>query len=158
MRPRDVLAKNLIALMEANPSLRSVELLVEAGAGTTGTLDRIKRREASTGVDNLDPIAKAFGLSSPWQLLVPTMKVLTEPDGKVQVVGLPDWPFDRIDSRRYTSLDVEDKAYVQGQLEQAIKACEERQRVTGKSVADSMKPYGVGEPAKASTSRKKRSA
>lgn len=125
LRPRDVLAANLKKLMEASASLRTVDALVQAGAGTNGTIDRIRRKESATGVDNLAPIAKVFGMSDPWALLVPGLVAEPTPEGLPQIKGLPDWPFERIKRERYTSLEPEDKAFVQGQLIAAIQQCEQ---------------------------------
>lgn len=124
MRPRDVLAENLKKLMAATPSLRTIEMLVAAGAGTTGTLDRIKRKESATGVDNLEPLAKAFGLSEPWRLLVPTLAASPGPDGRPVVDGMPEWPFPKVPRDLWEALDDADKGYVQRELLQAIQRCQ----------------------------------
>lgn len=124
MRPRDVLAENLKKLMAAEPTLRTIEMLVAAGAGTTGTLDRIKRKESATGVDNLEPLARVFGLSEPWRLLVPTLTASTGPDGRLAVGGMPEWPFPKVPRELWEALDDADKGYVQRVLLEAIQRCQ----------------------------------
>lgn len=123
MRPRDVLAENLRKLMAATPSLRTIEMLVGAGAGTTGTLDRIKRKESATGVDNLEALAGAFGLKEPWQLLVPTLTASEGQDGRPVIGGMPEWPFPKVPRDRWEALDEADRGYVQRKLLQAIDEC-----------------------------------
>lgn len=85
MRPRDILAENLKKLMEGIPELSTFPQITRAGGGSNGTLDRIRRKAIATNIDNLAPLAKAFGLE-PWQLLVETLAVQ---GGKV--VGLPGY-------------------------------------------------------------------
>lgn len=71
MRPRDVLAENLKALMKAKPELARFDDIEAASDKrlTNGTLDRIRRAAVATTVDRLADIAEAFGVE-PWQLLV----------------------------------------------------------------------------------------
>jgi transcriptional regulator with XRE-family HTH domain len=71
MRPRDVLAENLKALMAARPDRSRFQEITAASGGalTNGTLDRIRRAEVAITLDRLEDLAKAFGLE-PWQLLV----------------------------------------------------------------------------------------
>jgi hypothetical protein len=143
MRPRDVLAENLIKLMAASANLRTVEALVAAGAGTTGTLDRIKRKEAATGVDNLEPIARVFGLGAWWQLLVPTLEAKPGADGLPEVSGLPTWPMDRVDVSRYLALDVADRMWLQARFDKDIEACEQRAKIEAKAnLAKKSRPAG----------------
>lgn len=68
-RARNVLAANLVRLMEASESCRTIKLLSAKSGVSNGTIDRLRRAEVSAGVDHLDDLAKAFGLE-PWQLLV----------------------------------------------------------------------------------------
>ena len=123
MRPRDVLAENLKKLMAATPGLRTIEMLVAAGGGTTGTLDRIKRKEAATGVDNLEPLAEAFGIKEPWKLLVPTLTAEAGADGRPVVGGMPDWPFPKVPRDHWDRLDDADKGHIQRVLLKAINEC-----------------------------------
>lgn len=71
MRPRDVLADNLRALMKARPDRSRFPDIQAASKGslTNGTLDRIRRAEVAITLDKLGDLADAFGLA-PWQLLV----------------------------------------------------------------------------------------
>jgi hypothetical protein len=77
-RPRDVLAANLVRLMKAHPDLSSFPAITERGGGANGTLDRIRRKESATSIDNLAPLASVFGLE-PWQLLVPDLDPAAPP-------------------------------------------------------------------------------
>jgi hypothetical protein len=83
MRPRDVLAENLKKLMAGTPELSTFPQITKAGGGSNGTLDRIRRKTTATGIDNLEPLARVYGLE-PWQLLLETLAVQ---DGRV--VGIP---------------------------------------------------------------------
>lgn len=68
--PRHILASNLKRLMQQHPALGTLPKLTEASGVSNGTLDRIRRAVVATRVDELQPLAKAFGME-PWQLLVP---------------------------------------------------------------------------------------
>ena len=70
MRPRDILAANLKALMAARPDLDTLPKITAKSGVSNGVLDRMRRAAAAVRVDDLDPLARAFGLSA-WQLLVP---------------------------------------------------------------------------------------
>lgn len=78
MRPRDVLAKNLKALMASTPSLATFKQIVDAGGPSNGTLDRIRRKTHATSVDTLEQIADVFGVE-PWQLLRPSIEPSASP-------------------------------------------------------------------------------
>lgn len=69
---RSILAENLKALMAARPGLGTFTEIVAAGGPSNGTLDRIRRQESGCSVDQLDLLARVFGLE-PWQLLVPNL-------------------------------------------------------------------------------------
>ena len=70
MRPRDILANNLRALMAARPDLDTLPKITARSGVTNGTLDRIRRAVVSTRVDELERLARAFGLEA-WELLRP---------------------------------------------------------------------------------------
>ena len=70
MRPRDILANNLRALMTARPDLDTLPKITARSGVTNGTLDRIRRAVVSTRVDELERLARAFGLEA-WELLRP---------------------------------------------------------------------------------------
>lgn len=72
MDARAVVAKNLQTLMDSRASLNTIEKLVKAGAGSNGTLDRMRRGVSACRIDALADVAKAFGLEA-WQLLVPNL-------------------------------------------------------------------------------------
>ena len=69
-QPRHILALNLRRLMDARPDLDTLPKITRASGISNGTLDRIRRAVVATRVDELEPLAKAFGLQA-WQLLVP---------------------------------------------------------------------------------------
>jgi transcriptional regulator with XRE-family HTH domain len=70
MRPRDILANNLRALMASRPDLDTLPKITARCGVTNGTLDRIRRAVVSTRVDELERLARAFGIE-PWELLRP---------------------------------------------------------------------------------------
>jgi transcriptional regulator with XRE-family HTH domain len=68
MRPRDILANNLRALMAARPDLNTLPKITAHSGVSNGTLDRIRRAVVSTRVDELEKLGRAFGVE-PWELL-----------------------------------------------------------------------------------------
>lgn len=68
MRPRDILANNLRALMAARPDLNTLPKITAASGVSNGTLDRIRRAAVSTRVDELERLGKAFGIEA-WEML-----------------------------------------------------------------------------------------
>jgi transcriptional regulator with XRE-family HTH domain len=70
MRPRDILAANLRALMAARPDLDTLPKITARSGVSNGTLDRIRRAAVATRVDELARLAAAFGVE-PWELLRP---------------------------------------------------------------------------------------
>lgn len=135
MRPRDVLAENLKKLMAASSGLGTFPQITKAGGGSNGTLDRIRRRTTATSVDNLEPLARAYGVA-PWQLLVPTLIAEPGGDGKPAIAGMPDWPFSRVSLARYLALSEADRAYVEGKLVSAIEEAESHRPAPRKDVLD----------------------
>jgi hypothetical protein len=75
---RQILAANLKALMGAHLGLSTFPKIVAAGGPSNGTLDRIRRMESGASIDQLDTLAKVFGLE-PWQLLVPDLDPTNPP-------------------------------------------------------------------------------
>ena len=75
---KEILARNLRALMDANEHLCTYRKITAAGGGSNGTLDRISRQDGNSGLNKLDPLAKVFGVK-PWQLLVPNFDALNPP-------------------------------------------------------------------------------
>ena len=69
-QPRHILAANLRRLMATTPALDTLPKITAASGISNGTLDRIRRAAVATRVDELQPLAQAFGLQ-PWQLLLP---------------------------------------------------------------------------------------
>lgn len=78
MGTRQILAANLRALMDASPHWRST-LTVEKATALRGakvgksTIDRALKSETALTLDNVEALAKLFGLDA-WQLLVPAMR------------------------------------------------------------------------------------
>jgi transcriptional regulator with XRE-family HTH domain len=70
MRPRDILANNLRALMASRADLDTLPKITARSGVTNGTLDRIRRAVVATRVDELERLGKAFNLE-PWELLRP---------------------------------------------------------------------------------------
>lgn len=70
MRPRDILAANLRALMAARSDLNTLPKITARSGVSNGTLDRIRRAVVSTRVDELEPLGKVFGLPA-WEMLRP---------------------------------------------------------------------------------------
>jgi transcriptional regulator with XRE-family HTH domain len=70
MRPRDILASTLRALMASRPDLDTLPKITARCGVTNGTLDRIRRAVVSTRVDELERLGRAFGVE-PWELLRP---------------------------------------------------------------------------------------
>lgn len=70
MRPRDILSKNLRALMAERPDLDTLPKITKASGIPNGTLDRVRRAASALRVDDLAPLAEAFGIE-PWELLLP---------------------------------------------------------------------------------------
>lgn len=81
MSIEQVLAANLAALMDAHPQYKSqMKLCKASGVGQT-TIGRMRRGEGAATIDNVQKIAKAFGLSSS-DLLRPSLSSrITEKDG-----------------------------------------------------------------------------
>lgn len=88
---RELLAANLRALREAlgNPSQGAIA----KRAGVDQTLvSRALANSHETGVGKLDGLAKAVGVQA-WQLICPGLAFLRGADNRMQVLGLPAWPF-----------------------------------------------------------------
>lgn len=63
MRPRDILKTNLKRLMAESPTLDTIDRLSKASGVSKGVVERMTKAESNTGVDHLEGIAKAFGLT-----------------------------------------------------------------------------------------------
>lgn len=72
MRPRDLLATNLRALMAVHPALNTLPKITAASGVSNGTLDRARRAAVAIRIDELESLAGAFGLEA-WQLLLPDL-------------------------------------------------------------------------------------
>ncbi len=70
MRPRDILAANLRALMATRSDLNTLPKITARSGVSNGTLDRIRRAVVATRVDELEPLGKVFGLPA-WEMLRP---------------------------------------------------------------------------------------
>lgn len=67
-RARDILAANVNRMIDAGET--SLLALVRHGAGSLGTVSRIRNAQSSAGVDQLDSMGHALDLE-PWQLIHP---------------------------------------------------------------------------------------
>ena len=74
MRPRDILAANVKALMDHHEDLGTLKKLVARTGIPNGTLDRIRRALVGCSIDHLGALADAFDLQ-PWHLLLPNLDV-----------------------------------------------------------------------------------
>lgn len=72
MSARDVLARNLTALMDKYPELGSQKLLFKTTGVTTSTVGRIRRADVSATIDNIESLAKAFKVTAS-QMLDPRL-------------------------------------------------------------------------------------
>ena len=68
MRPRDILAANLRALMATRSDLNTLPKITARSGVSNGTLDRIRRAVVATRIDELEPLGKVFGLPA-WEML-----------------------------------------------------------------------------------------
>jgi hypothetical protein len=75
MRARDILSKNVRALIEdareSKPELGTIKKVAEVSGGhlTNGTVGRMATGESPVNIDAVGDLARVFGLE-PWQLLV----------------------------------------------------------------------------------------
>lgn len=92
-KTRRVLAANLNALMKKAPGLRTIPQLNARSGVSTGTIDRIRRAAVSAGVDNLDALADAFGVT-PRDLLTEGFadQVTYRTDGSVVILAAASAP------------------------------------------------------------------
>lgn len=67
---KEVLARNLNALMDARPKLGSNPKLSKKIGASTSTIHRLRNADTDCTLETLDKLAQAFEVS-PWQLLVP---------------------------------------------------------------------------------------
>jgi transcriptional regulator with XRE-family HTH domain len=63
MNARQVLARNLTALMDRYPDIGSQKLLFKTTGVATSTVGRIRRGEVAATLDNIEALAKAFRLT-----------------------------------------------------------------------------------------------
>jgi len=83
MSARNVLGENIKALMDASRDCRSTVALEKATAlkGSKvgkSTIDRAIKGETNLTIDNIEVIAKVFGLD-PWQLMTPGLRPSSPP-------------------------------------------------------------------------------
>lgn len=114
MRPRDILAANLKALMASEPRLDTLTKITAASDGrlSNGKLDRIRRAAGGTGIDTLEELAKVFSVES-WKLL------LLVPDAHaLRSASTDPWPFKTLDPKKLMALE----PHALSRLEGAIQA------------------------------------
>lgn len=88
---RDLLAANLKALRDASGGLSQDAIAKRAGMDQKG-VSRALSNSNETGVGKLDGLAKAFGVQ-PWHLVCPGLTFYRGADQRMQVLGMPSWPF-----------------------------------------------------------------
>lgn len=94
--PRHILAKNVRALMQANPRLGTIVRLSAASGVSKGVVERMTKAEANTGVDHLAGIARAFQL--------PIWALLSEELDPLHGVGASPWPFEDLTPQQFSAL------------------------------------------------------
>ena len=88
MKPEDVLAKNLNALMLARADLASNERLAAKSGIGSSTIDRVRKATVATSIDTVADIARAFGLPT-WTLLIDELDPARIPALSYPGVGSP---------------------------------------------------------------------
>lgn len=116
------LRDNVLALLrhhdgELRGNESGVSRLVKRGFAL-GTAQRVLGGQTSVGLDIVAELAEAFGVQ-PWQLLTPGLQPGSPPGLTADPTA---WPFEMVDRSGYAALLPEDRAYVQGSLDNAITA------------------------------------
>jgi DNA-binding XRE family transcriptional regulator len=75
---RDVVADNIVRLMDAHPEMGTQNALARASKVPQRTIGRIVNKEVTPSIDVLFELAKAFDLQA-WQLLVPDLDPKSAP-------------------------------------------------------------------------------
>lgn len=117
METRKILAANFKNLMAASGQ-RNLLQVVQAGGGSNGSLDRLRRCATPADVDTLEKLAGVYKME-PWQLLVPTMEA-KRVNGRLEITGLPDWPFPGISRSSFDALTPAQQLEVQGAIRQML--------------------------------------
>lgn len=78
MDARHVLARNLKALMKAHKELSTLPKITAQCGVSNGTLDRMRRAAAGARIDQVELVARAFGLEA-WQMMVPGLEPKNPP-------------------------------------------------------------------------------
>ena len=78
MDARQILARNLKALMKAHRELNTLPKITAQCGVSNGTLDRMRRATAATRIDQVELVAGAFGLAA-WQMMVPGLEPKNPP-------------------------------------------------------------------------------
>ena len=110
MRPRNILAANLKALMASEPRLDTLKKITAASAGrlSNGKLDRIRRAAGGVGVDTLEELGTVFSIE-PWKLL------MLLPDGyALKSATSSPWPFHVLDAQKVMALDPAARSRLEG--------------------------------------------
>lgn len=105
MEPRQILAKNVRALMQAHPRLSTIVRLSDASGVSKGVVERMTKAESNTGVDHLMGIAKAFGIPV-WSLLAKDLNPLT---GETSA----PWPFEGLSPQQFEKLPERKKGMIE---------------------------------------------
>lgn len=105
LEPRQILAKNVRALMQAKPHLGTIVKLSQVSGVSKGVVERMTKAEANTGVDHLAGIAHAFG--------VPVWALLSDDLDAEKGVGAPAWPFDELTPNQFAQLPDRKKGMIE---------------------------------------------
>lgn len=103
--PRQTLAKNVRALMQATPRLNTILRLSEASGVSKGVVERMTKAQANMGIDHLEGIARAFGL--------PIWALLHENLDPYEGVSTFAWPFEDITPQQFAALPERRKGMIE---------------------------------------------
>ena len=117
---KDVVRDNVLALLThvggPLPAGQSGVTRLKNMGVAQGTAQRVLGGETSIGIDVLQQIAELFKLE-PWQLLVPGLDPARVPGLTADTRA---WPLPMVDRAAFYELGADDRAYVQGVLDEAI--------------------------------------
>lgn len=131
-----IIAKNLSAWMDANPSMDTLQKVeAKSGAGF-GTIRRARKGEGNITVEKLQMIAAAFGRTAADLLLLdePVKSITENPERLLPSANVAQtsfaaesrreyvvsWPFPHVSQDAYQALPDDGKVWVQGRLDAAI--------------------------------------
>ncbi|WP_323011526.1 helix-turn-helix transcriptional regulator [Castellaniella sp.] len=118
----DELSRTLKRVTGHGTRYPQLEVIASRTGVSKSTIARARTGETALKIDNLEDLAKAFGMEA-WQLLVPGV----EPDKPPILVDSPEvaattaWPFaDIVSLEEYRSLPVEDQMAIREYIEMKV--------------------------------------